>query len=120
MNYALWIGESLPETTENGVTTYAPFAVKRDGTVIVRKLYGLNSTGTSLYNVNIGASLWKLYNHTVMANGLTSSVEGNTVTISLETTGGTFTTNFTKPATTVDSFSGLSSSAYSDDETGNW
>lgn len=120
MNYALWAGKSLPEETINGTTTYAPFSVQRDGSVIVTKLYGLNSEGTSLYNVNIGSSLWKLYYSTVKANGLTSSVEGNVVTISLETTGGTLTTNFTKPATTVDSFSGLSGSAYSDDETGDW
>ena len=84
MNYAIWAGATSPtwQETEDGavVTKYAPFSVQRDGTVIVTKLYGLSSNGKTLYNVNIGASLWKLRWHTIQS----VDTENNVLTITYD------------------------------------
>lgn len=82
--YAIWAGATDPQwqATEQGVTVtkYAPFSVRRDGTVIVTKLYGLSSNGKTLYNVNIGASLWKLRWHTIQS----VDTENNVLTITYD------------------------------------
>lgn len=95
--YAMWAGAASPEWTEvedgETVTKYAPFTVKRDGTVILTKLMALgsddNPTTVDLRNY----SFWRLRYHTVQNVSVTNA--GKTLSITLDNGD---TTNFNKPS----------------------
>ena len=90
----------------------APFRVKRDGTVYLTKLIAVddqnNETVVNLTNY----PFWKLSGYNTV-RGISSSVSGSTVTISLATSGGTLSTNFTKPGVGAVRLSGGGATSFS-------
>lgn len=93
-DYAMWAGMANPSTTTDGVTTYAPFRLKRDGSLYATKFMTYTEPSTQHpegveTEINLSRyPLWKLNYATVKSIDVT----GNTLTIS--TTAGTTEVNF--------------------------
>lgn len=101
-DYAMWAGMANPSTTTDGVTTYAPFRLKRDGSLYATKFMTYTEPSTQYPDgqeteINLSRyPLWKLNYGTV--KGFSKSESGNSVTLTIQTTSGDKSVTFNKAA----------------------
>lgn len=103
-DYAIWVG--------HGTSTSAPFRVKRNGEVSLTKLMAIGED-QSEQEVNLRtAGLWKLNYRTVKS--LTATTSGGQTTLTLGTSNGDLTVNFSNAAsvTLTGSWGGSSDPSY--------